>query len=373
MSTADLPEPDRIDGAPHPRETLRLIGQEPAENAFLEAFNSGRLHHGWLITGPRGVGKATLAWSIARFLLATPPADEESLFGAPPDPTSLHIDPEHPVARRIQAGSEPGLFALRRPYDDKAKRLKAQITVDEVRKLKNFFALSAADGGHRVVIVDSADELNVSAANALLKLLEEPPASTTLLLVSHQPSRLLPTIRSRCRELRLSSLSPDDMSLAVRAAGGETSAQENIALAELSAGSVGEAIRLANLDGLALYSELVDVLGTFPDLDRQRALRLAEVVAGRGKETKFDLLLGLMDVAMSRLARTGVMGHPPNRQAAPHESTVFARLSPTPAAGRHWATLAQEAGDRARHGRAVNVDPASLVFDMFLKMRNTTR
>lgn len=182
MSDATQPEPDRIDGAPHPRETSLLYGQDAAQADFLQAFSSDRLHHGWLITGPRGVGKATLAWQIARFLLATPIAQDDGLFGAPPPPTDLHVNPEHPVSRRMMAGSEPGLFALRRPYDEKAKRLKAQITVDEVRKLKGFFALSAADGGRRVVIVDAADDMNVSAANAILKLLEEPPDRTTLLL-----------------------------------------------------------------------------------------------------------------------------------------------------------------------------------------------
>ena len=144
MSDATQPEPDRIDGAPHPRETLRLYGQDAAQADFLQAFSSDRLHHGWLITGPRGVGKATLAWQIARFLLATPIAQDDGLFGAPPPPTDLHIDPEHPVSRRMMAGSEPGLFALRRPYDDKAKRLKAQITVDEVRRLKGLIILSNA-------------------------------------------------------------------------------------------------------------------------------------------------------------------------------------------------------------------------------------
>ena len=203
MTDATLPEPDRIDGAPHPRETQALYGQDTAQADFLQAYDSDRLHHGWLITGPKGVGKATLAWQIARFLLATPPVQDDGLCGTPTPPTSLKIAEEQRVARRMLAGSEPGLFVLRRPYDDKAKRLKAQITVDEVRKLKGFFALSAADGGRRVVIVDAADDMNVNAANAILKLLEEPPDRTTLLLISHQPSRLLPTIRSRCRELRL--------------------------------------------------------------------------------------------------------------------------------------------------------------------------
>ena len=142
MSDKDLPEPDRIEGAPHPRETVQLFGQDQARDSFLQAFNSGRLHHGWLITGPRGVGKATLAWQIARFLLATPVAQGDDMFGDPPAPTSLQISPDHPVAHRMLALSEPGLFLLRRGPNDKGDKLAAEIRVDEVRKLGNFFHLS---------------------------------------------------------------------------------------------------------------------------------------------------------------------------------------------------------------------------------------
>ncbi len=370
MSDDNLPQPDQIEGAPHPRDTRRLIGQDSAQQGFLDAFSGGRLHHGWLLTGPKGVGKATLAWSIARFLLATPPLQDDGLFGAPPPPTSLHIDPDHPVARRMEAGSEPGLFVLRRPYDEKAKRLKAQITVDEVRRMKGFFALSSADGGHRVVIVDAADEMNVNAANALLKLLEEPPARTTILLVSHQPSRLLPTIRSRCRTLRLSPLSAADMAEAMTQAGAQVEPAQALALAELSSGSVGAAIRLLALNGLALYSDLMAVLGSLPRLDRSRAVALADKVAARGKEDQLDLLLNLLDIALARLARTGALGHPPEQQATQGESTILSRLSPNAVTGRDWAELAQSTSDRARHARGVNVDPAMLVLDALLKLQS---
>ena len=176
----ELPEPDRVEGAPHPRETHTLIGQSKPEAAFLQAYNSSRLHHAWLVTGPRGVGKASLAWKLARFLLAEPADDGPSMFGDTAKPTSLDVSGDHPVAHRLLALSEPRLFLLRRAWDDKTKKLKSVITVDEARKLRNFFALSAADGGRRVVIVDTADEMNPNAANALLKLLEEPPERTTM-------------------------------------------------------------------------------------------------------------------------------------------------------------------------------------------------
>jgi DNA polymerase-3 subunit delta' len=362
----DRAEPDRVSGAPHPRETLSLIGHHAAEATFLDAYRAGKLHHGWMITGPLGLGKATMAWKIARFLLATP-IDDGGMF-APPPPETLDIPPDHPISHRLVALSEPRLFLLRRAWDDEKRKLKSMITVDEVRKLKNYFSLSAADGGRRVAIIDSVDEMNVAAANALLKLLEEPPPQVTLLLVSHQPSKLLPTIRSRCRELRLAPLSPADMATALAATG---DAPENpVPLAELSGGSVGEAIRIMNLEGLKLYAGIVSLFATLPRLDRSRALALAEIGAGRGNEEKFDLILMLIDLFLARLARAGTLGYCPP-EAASGEAELIARLSPTPQAARHWADLAQSLAARVRRGRAVNLDPASLLMDMVLKIDET--
>ena len=371
MADAPLPEPDRVDGAPHPRETDRLIGQDVAEAAFLESYNAGRMHHGWLITGPRGVGKATMAWRIARFLLTTPEAEEGGLFGdAPVQPTTLDIPDDHPVARRLLAGSDPGLFHITRSVNDKTGRLRDLIVADDVRRLNQFLQLSATDGGRRVVILDCADEMNVQAANALLKMLEEPPARTILLLVSHQPSRLLPTIRSRCRELRLSPLDAADMADALEQAGVDAP-EDTAALAELSGGSVGEAVRLINLGGLKTYAELVAIIASLPRLDRARALELAEAASTRGAEDKLDMLLGLTDLLLARLARSGAAGMVPEHEAAPGEAEMLARLSATPVKGRAWAECAQEIGARARHGRAVNLDPAALVLDTVFRIEKT--
>ena len=372
MSDEDHPEPDRIEGAPHPRDTARLFGQAAAEAEFLEAFNDRRLHHGWMITGPRGTGKATLAWSIARFLLATPDPIEEDggMFGdalAPARTDTLAISPDHPVSRRMAAGAEPGLFVLRRGISDTTGKLKAQITVDEARRLKGFFSLSAADGGRRVVIVDAADELNTSAANALLKLLEEPPARTTLLLVTHQPSALLPTIRSRCRVLRLRPLGDQDMQAALAQAG--IAVEDPEKLSALAEGSVGSAVQLANLKGLALYAEWVAILGSLPRLDRARAQALADAAALRGAEDRRALLLALLDQALARLARTGATGQPPFPEAARGEAEAFTRLAPTPWEARLWAAEAQEIGARLRHGTAVNLDPAALILDTVFRLQ----
>ena len=364
-----LPEPDRVEGAPHPRETLRLLGHAAAEAGFLEAYASHRLHHAWLITGPRGVGKATLAWKIARFLLATPPDAGAGLFGEAPAPASLEIDHEHPVARRTRALAEPRLLLIRRSPNDKGDRLSGEIRAQDVRRLRDFFGLSAADGGRRVVIVDAADEMNTSAANALLKMLEEPPRGAVLLLVSHQPSRLLPTIRSRCRELRLAPLGADDLARALEAAA-VTAVPDPAALAELSGGSVGEAVTLAAHDGLETYAGLTRIFTAAPRFDRPAAIRLAESCAGAANTPRLALVLRLFDLFLARLARAGA-GHPPGAEAAPGEAALLARLSPDPAAARAWARLAQELSARASHGRAVNLDPAALILDMIFRINET--
>lgn len=365
------PESDRAPGAPHPRETLHLFGQSKAEDAFLEAFNTGRLHHAWLITGPRGVGKATLAWRIARFLLSQPVGEADAgLFGdAPSAPTSLEIGHDTPVYRRSAQLAEPRLCLIRRAYDAKKSRHTAQISVEEVRKLGAFFHMSATDGGRRVVIVDSADEMNVSSANALLKMLEEPPKDAVLLLVSHQPSRLLPTIRSRCRELRLGHLNSEDVRQALDAAGFDA-ADQSEALAELAAGSVGEALRLTHLDGMDAYREVVALFATLPKLDRPRALKLAESCVGATNVDRYELILGLIDRFLTRLARTGA-GRPPLVEAARKEAEVMTRLAPDSMAAKDWATLQQEISARAAHAKAVNLDPAASILDMVFKINDT--
>ncbi len=367
-ATDPLPEPDRIEGAPHPRETLRLHGQAAAEAELLSAFATGRLHHAWMLAGPKGIGKATLAWRLARFLLATP-KDDGGMFAAPP-PSSLDIAPDHPVARRLLQLAEPRHFLLRRSANDKETALSQVISVDDLRKMKSFFTLSAADGGRRTAIIDSLDEMNPASSNALLKLLEEPPANVTLILVAHQPARLLPTIRSRCRVLRLLPLAPEDLGAALAAAGGAVDQADTTAIAQLSAGSVGEAFRLANLDGLKLYASLVRLFGTLPRLDRPQALALADLAAVRGAAETFDLIVTLIDLCLARLARHGASGETPP-EAAPGEARLLARLAPDPVAARHWADLGQTLSARARRGKAVNLDPAALLMDMLLKIDET--
>lgn len=351
MSAFD--EPDRLEGAPHPRETAALHGHTAAEAAFLAASAGGRPPHAWLLTGPRGIGKATLAWRMARWLVAGD-------AGA-----SLDMAAGHPVFRQLAALASPQLFLARRPWDDKGERLRTAITVEEVRALKAFFQRSAADGGHRVAIVDAADEMNGSAANALLKILEEPPPAATLVLVNHQPGALLPTIRSRCRALRLSPLGPDDLARALAGAGHAPEPDAAAALATLAAGSAGAALALMAGDGLARYDEIAALLATAP-LDRRRAIALAEAATGRDGAVRYALTLDLLRLALSRLALSGAGA--PVTPTSVAEATLFARLGASPAQGRLWAGLVPEIVARTTHARAVNLDPAQVILDMFLQI-----
>ncbi|MGB9368216.1 MAG: DNA polymerase III subunit delta', partial [Xanthobacteraceae bacterium] len=189
---------------PHPRQTLSLYGHFGAEQAFLESYRAGRVPHAWLIGGPRGIGKATLAYRMARFVFAYPSPQTAQ------NAASLALPPDHPVVRRVAAQGHPDLLALERVADDKGK-VPMFIPVDMVRRTIGFFGSTAGEGGWRVCIVDSADEMNAAGANALLKILEEPPSRCLLLVVSHAPGRLLPTIRSRCRHLALRALSAEDV------------------------------------------------------------------------------------------------------------------------------------------------------------------
>lgn len=362
-------EPDRVDGVPHPREAVALHGQERAETAFLEAWRIGRLHHAWMLTGSRGVGKATLAYRMARRRIAE--RDERGLLGSPEPPSTLEMDQGDPVAHRVAAGSEPLLHVLRRGHDEKTGKLRTVIRVDDVRALKSFFQLSAADGGWRVAIVDPAEEMNGAAANALLKLLEEPPARSMLILISHAPARLLPTIRSRCRTLKLDALSPADLAVALHDAGVETPA-DMVPLTALSGGSVGEAARLIALNGPALYERMTRAVASAPGMPRSEMIAIADACAGREAEPVYDLTLRLTDFLLARLARAGALGAPGD-PAAPSETAMLTRLSQDEAAARIWADLSGAIQAKASRARAVNLDPAQVMLDIFLDIDDAAR
>jgi DNA polymerase-3 subunit delta' len=186
---------------------MELFGHETAEKTLLDSWNSGRMPHAWLIAGRRGIGKATLAYRVARFALSQGAEQGGGLFGEDPVVAgNLAVDPAHPVCRQINASGHPDMTTIERSINPTTKKLRGEIVVDDVKRLSSFLSLTTAAGEWRVVIVDAADEMNRNAANALLKGLEEPPANTLFLLLAHAPGRLLPTIRSRCRVLSLSPL-----------------------------------------------------------------------------------------------------------------------------------------------------------------------
>ncbi|MFO7921265.1 MAG: DNA polymerase III subunit delta', partial [Nioella sp.] len=200
------------------------------------------------------------------------------------------------------------------------------------------------------------------------KMLEEPPKNAVLLLVSHQPSRLLPTIRSRCRTLPLAPLPPGAMEAALQQAGIETG--DSAALAELAAGSVGEAVALIGQEGLTLYAEIMALFESLPRMDRARAVKLSDQGGAKGAEARFDLTLDLIDRLLSRLARTGATGAPPPEIVA-GEAALLARLAPDMRAARGWADLSADLTERARRGKSVNLDPAALLLDMCLRIGKT--
>jgi DNA polymerase-3 subunit delta' len=279
-----------------PRRTTELSGHQAAERVILESWNSGRMPHAWLLAGPRGIGKATLAYRIARFVLSQQSGQGGGLFGdSPLAADSLVIDPTHPVAAQVNAGGHPDMLTIERSINPNTRKPRTEIVVDDVKRLSSFLSLTTSTGEWRVVIVDAADEMNRNAANALLKGLEEPPARTLFLLVGHAPGRLLPTIRSRCRMLTLSPLTQDAVVELLGQYAPDLSAPDAQALARLAQGSIGEALALAEAGGLELYREMV---GLFAQLDRLdvRALHGLGTKMGRaGAEESFQTLARLVD------------------------------------------------------------------------------
>lgn len=368
MAEDEIPQADRVPGFPHPRETRTVFGQDAAADSFLSALAWGRLHHAWLLRGPAGIGKATLAYRIARALIAM--EAEDGLFGAPGYPASLATPPDCPVQARIEAGAEPRLFVLNRRWNPDTKRLPTRILVDHVREMRGFLSLSAADGGWRAVIIDAIDEMNPNAANALLKFLEEPPARTVFLIVCHAPAGLLPTIRSRCRTLDLSPLSPEALSAALAGTGAEVSAEEAGPLAQLTSGSVGRSLALVASDGLQEYARLTALFGRGERIDRARLAALSEAVAGRQGADRYALVLSLLQVLIARLARAAATGHVPP-PAVPGEDTLIRTVAFHPRQGPLWAETLTRIAASTRHAQAVNLDPGQCVIDTFLELDAT--
>jgi DNA polymerase III subunit delta' len=354
---------------PPPWRNEKLVGHAAAEKTMLAAQQSGRLHHAWLLTGPRGIGKATLAWRFARFLLSG--QQQGGLFGGGAE--GLDVPAEAPGRALVDARSHPDLFHLRRTLNADTGRIRLEISVDDVRGLGDFMHMTPAMGQWRVAIVDSADEMNRNSANAVLKILEEPPPNAVLLIVAHAPGRLLPTIRSRCRRLALQPLADQTVVDLIGAYAPAVAQEEKAALSGLAEGSIGRALELASAGSLALYREMVDVLATLPDLDMPRLHGFAERFARRGEEANADWrsLNYLFDGWLKGLARQAAVG----QEAAPivpGEGGLQARLLAAASLDR-WIDAWEKVAHLLSRSDAVNTDRKQTVLGSFLVLQSAMR
>ena len=286
-----------------PRENPDLLGHEHTERELRRLAEGGRLPHALLLTGPRGIGKATLAFRLARFLLAQSGDRADS---------GLAVDPASNAFRRVASGGHADLLTVERAYDPRRRRRRSDIIVDNVREISGFMRLTAAEEGWRIVIVDGAEEMNRNAANALLKILEEPPRRALLLLVSHSPGQLLPTIRSRCQRYALPAL---PQLLVLELLGRyrpELESSEAEALARLAEGSIGRAIELADAGGLALYRSMLDMLAQIPHVDITGLHAFADKLARADAEDAYraseELLLQFLARMVINFARGALNG-----------------------------------------------------------------
>lgn len=322
----------------HPRDVHDAQGLEGPEGAFLEAMDRGRLHHAWLLTGPEGVGKATFAYRAARRLLG---AQADAALGL------LGSQEGHPVSRQVAARSHPDLLVLERAGEDgKARKV---IPVDEARRLPEFFSQSPASAPYRIAIIDAVDDLNVNAANAVLKTLEEPPERGVLLLVSHSPGRLLPTIRSRCRRLAFPPLEEAQVAAILRARA-DLNEDDAIRLARMAKGAPGLALRLASVGALEVDEAAHEILRSLPRTDDAMLLSLADKFRGAEGQARFELLFDRLAEQVHAMA-TG--------QALAGEGTGLDRWA------RAWEVLTRLPGE----AEALNLDRADAFFTAMRELR----
>ncbi len=365
---SDILLSDCIENCDHPRSSVDLIGHQSACKRLFEAYVSGKMPHAWIISGEAGIGKATLAYRLARFIFKYP-----DISTIKPGMSGLHVDVDDPVFRRVNAGAHADLLVLRREFNDKRKKLFTEIRAGDVRRTGRFFSQSASEGGWRICILDTADEMSLTAANALLKILEEPPRQALFLILSNTPHRLLPTIRSRCCKLSLAPLGEED----VRAVFEKHIADEYrpadadmAVLARLSNGSPGRAIRLALSDGAAAYRNIHGFMNALPGLDLVAAHALASDLGGAGRITQFNIFFDLLEDWIHAMVQGGLgMG---GDEIIGGEGDIIRRLAP-PESLAHWSTLWEKVNLSLARARALNLDRKQLVLDTLFSLQETAR
>lgn len=305
-----------------------IVGQKRAIEQFASVWSSRKLHHAWLLSGPKGVGKASFAHAAARRVLA-------DAAGPPSGLPGLETPDDHPIVRLVEAGSHPDMRWLERLPKEKGEGLARDISIKQVRDLGEFMGMTAALSPWRVAVIDSMDELNKEASNALLKILEEPPANTLFFLVSHAPGRLLPTIRSRCRRLDFQKLDDDAMTSILASHAPELKASERDQVIAMSFGSGGRALAFAEL-GLAKLEEAALAILRQGDPTNARRSELASELGKKGAADRYAAFLDLAPSLIAREART-LRGGPLERALdayakARELAAVAPRLSLDPAA-----------------------------------------
>ena len=350
-----------------PIATASLIGHEAGEQAFLDTAAAHRMPHAWLLSGPRGIGKMTLAYRMARHQLSEGSGGGD-MFGGP---TSLYMAPETKLFRRILAGGHGDLQLIERTENPKTKKMRGDIVVDQIRELGRFFSMTSGEGGWRIAIVDGAEEMNPNAANALLKLLEEPPENSLLILVSHSAGRLLPTIRSRCRQLVLRPLGEADAMTVLEEQLPELAVAERLGLVRLAEGSPGRAMAMAAEGGLKAYRELLDLVRDLPQLDYTAVHALGDRLNRANGEAAYGVWIDLLRLWLSRLTRGGA-GLEQMSEAVDGEVALAARLTSSVGLDR-WVELWEKIGGLAMRADRVNLERKQVVLNAFMALESTAR